>query len=206
MKRSMLILALPLVLACSGDDGGGGSGTDSSSSDSTSDSTTDSGSGSSSDTAGTGGGTGGSSNVPADGSEDAIAAFLAADAYKGQGWTAETDMPRDPSDGVSPHGRVQVYLNDQVVASQAAGNDGLNTPHDLESMAVKELYDDADALVGKMAMFRALDESWYYFCYGPADRCNSGEPEYPEDAPMYGKDLEVACGTCHNGAVFTELP
>ena len=84
-----------------------------------------------------------SGNRPTDASADAMGEFLADEGHRGEGWTAETDQPRAAADVVSPHGRVRVFLNDELAASQAAGNVG-NTPHDPWSMAVKEFYDDDD--------------------------------------------------------------
>ncbi len=150
-------------------------------------------------------------NVPTDGSADAIAAFLAAEQYTGDGWRAETAAPRPPAFASSPHARVRVFLNDTLVASQAAGNGELDSPpHTPLSMAVKELYDESDARVGIAAIFRTeagpSPDATAYFCFGPAGRCATDSPAFPETAPAYGRGLTLECGACHGGTFYTELP
>lgn len=150
-------------------------------------------------------------SMPTDSSADAIAEFIAAEGYKGEGWTPETDGPREESSPVSPHDRVRVWLNDALVASHADGDGEVGgTPLDANSMAVKEIHDDADAVVGHAVFWKTEEgsafESVTYWCYGPAGRCVvDAEPTTP-DAPEYGVGLDVDCGACHGTVVFTHLP
>ena len=139
----------------------------------------------------------GAGSYPTDSSADGIAAYLASGAYREAPWISETDTPRERTSDVSPHGRVQVWGNDVLVASQQAGNGELGgTPHDVGSMAVKEMVDDADALVGVAVMLK-LDSDWVYYCEGPADRCG-----VTGSTPVWGTGLDTECGFCHGGIIF----
>ena len=111
---------------------------------------------------------------------------------------------------VSPHDDVRVWLNDIAIASQAAGNGEVGgTPHDLYTAAVKEIYDGADR-VGAAMLFKTaegdLPDSVTYWCYGPAGRCASGDGDTTADAPIFGTGLNVACGSCHGGTIFSTIP
>jgi hypothetical protein len=149
--------------------------------------------------------------LPADDSASAIGEFLATDGYLGSRWLAETASERERASSVSPHGRVRVHLNDVLRDSQRAGNGGLDgPPHTVGSMAVKELYDERGVVVGRAAILfsgqMTSGDTAVYYCVGPAGRCINGEPEFTSDEPAYGVGLETACGACHGGLVFTEVP
>jgi hypothetical protein len=77
-------------------------------------------------------------------------------------------------------------------------------------MAVKELYDDADMLVGHAAAIKTGTQvsaaSWVYVCHGPAGRCFSESPEFSENSPLYGVGTGTMCGPCHGGLVFSPPP
>jgi len=137
--------------------------------------------------------------VPGSSAEE-LAAFLDAMGYREAGWSAQTDAPRDPSSEVSPHGRVRVWRNEILVASQAAGNGtDLDAPkHDTGSMVVKEFYDDADALIGRATMLKLEGDlrQWAYYCGGPDARCM-------DSSPVHGIGFGVSCSFCHGGLVFT---
>lgn len=75
-------------------------------------------------------------------------------------------------------------------------------------MAVKEFYDDAGNLVGHAAIYYPADAPVYY-CYGPAGRCYSSSADTTMDAPEWfeaGTGATSQCGTCHGGAIYTEMP
>lgn len=135
--------------------------------------------------------------------QEELEAFLDAQRHRGDGWAPQTDEPREASDPVSPHGRVQVWRNDTLRASQAAGNGAdFDAPaHETGSMVVKEFYDDADDLLGRAAMLKLAGDArrWAYYCSGPDARCM-------DTAPTYGIDAEASCSFCHGGLVFTQGP
>lgn len=144
-------------------------------------------------------------NYPQTPSEAAISAFIADGAHRGDGWSADTEAPRERNSDVSPHGRVQVWLNDELVASAAAGNGAYGgTAHDAGSMAVKELYDEADVLLGAAVMLKLEGDAyeWAYWCDGPEDRC--GVTTAPTD-PYYGVARDAECSFCHGGLIFNLL-
>ncbi len=152
--------------------------------------------------------TGGDASVPADGSAEAITAFLEAEGYKAEGWVSVHDAPVPPSVG-TPHGTVRVYMSPALVAFRQGNPDLLEEPAVPGAMAVKEMYDDAGAtLVGRAVTFYPANDV-VYFCYGPDGRCASGRAATTIDAPEYGdEDGESvkSCNVCHSGLVFTELP
>jgi hypothetical protein len=155
--------------------------------------------------------------VPASASRMDIEAFIMAGGYKQAPWISETPAPRARGAETSPHDRVRVFMNPELVTSLRAGRDGFkdpmtqlnHPPHDSGSMAVKELYDEADMLVGVAAMLKTepgiIMNSWTYYCYGPEGRCLTNMTATRE-APAYGKGFGVACGFCHGGLVYTKVP
>jgi hypothetical protein len=158
-----------------------------------------------------------SAAMPASASQMDIEAFLAADGYKAAPWISETPGPRAKGSGTSPHDRVRVWMNPELVTSLKAGRDGFkdpmtmlnHPPHDMNSMAVKELYAEDDTLVGLAAMIKTEVggslNSWTYFCYGPEGRCLTGQ-KTPKETPAFGKGFGVACGFCHGGLIYTKPP
>lgn len=152
-----------------------------------------------------GGSDGGSSNsadAPSDTTSAGIAAFVGAGSYLIPPWKSESAAPRDAATSVSPHGRVRVWL-DRVAAASTSVAD--ITP---DAMAVKEMYDTADQLVGRAAIVQTTSSNndVVYWCYGPAGRCGDGEPEYTADAPLYGVGAAATtCQGCHGGLLFTKL-
>jgi hypothetical protein len=189
--------------------------------------------------AGGGGGTGGGGGSPGDASSPPdrardvapataatpaspsladLAAFLEAGKYKEAPWIAETPAARERGSTTSPHEKVRVFMNPELVASLRGGRDGFkdpvtgqnHLPHDLGSMAVKELYDEAGTnVLGVAAMLKTEVgislNSWVYFCHGPDGRCLVERPS-PKEAPVYGRGYGVACGFCHGGLVYTKAP
>lgn len=144
-------------------------------------------------------------DFPQETSADGIRAFLSAELYRSPGWIAQSPGPRDSLNAVSPHGRVQVRVNRTLFDSIEAGNGASvdTPPHDPKSMAVKELYDDSDTLVGRAALLRPDDETTVYFCYGPAGRCVNAHGERTMDDPLYSDDATSACAFCHGGLIFS---
>lgn len=157
------------------------------------------------------------SELPASGERMEIVRFLTAGTYRNAPWVPETPGPRERHGETSPHDRVRVFLSPALVASQRAGRDGvkdpatgdLHPPHDRGSMAVKELYDDAGAVVGLAAMYKTEEgpasNAWVYYCHGPDGRCRTNGPSSME-SPVYGRGTATACGFCHNGTVYTRAP
>lgn len=220
LSASML---LGFAFGCSDDSGGGSDGTGTMSSTGTMGSVTTTGttgaggtttststdtSASTTDTTTATSTTGGPDNsVPADGSQAAITAFLQAEGYKGDGWVSVHDAPVPPTQG-TPHGNVRVYMSPALVAFRQVEPDPLEEPAVPGAMAVKEMYDDASALVGIAVIFYP-DTEVIYYCYGPEGRCASGRPATTIDAPEYGDARASSvgsCNICHSGNVYTELP
>lgn len=88
---------------------------------------------------------------------------------------------------LGPHDRVRVYENDLLLGSleKAASS------HPAGSMAVKELYDDAGAVViGHAVMKKRADGTWVWF--------EGYAPDY-EDFYFAGSDN--LCGNCHRDGV-----
>ena len=140
--------------------------------------------------------------VPTDLSVQGLAAFLEQERYQQTGWTPESAAPR-PQENGSPHSTVRVWLNDVAVAGQA--KDPENLP--VDSMAVKELF-EGDTLVGVASVLKTTEgeapNTWLYYCYGPAGRCSTNDPEATKEDPIYGRGLDVSCGFCH-AAIITSL-
>jgi hypothetical protein len=167
------------------------------------------------------GGSGGkpaSTGLPATDSADDIDDFLSFGSYRKAPWVSETASPREPAAiNTSPHQRVQVWMNPQLVDSLRAGHDGLkdsatgmtHPPLDKGSMAIKELWDESGTQltrVGSAAIWKVADgdaaKGWAYFCRGPAARCASKDGTNP----VYGHGTSVSCGFCHGGLIFTKAP
>ncbi len=198
LGATLLSALLLATTGCSGDDDGSSDG-------GTGGTSTGTGGGASGGS-GTGGGSSDDS-FPEDTSAAGITAFLQSGAYTNPPWVADVDAPRDASSVVSPHGRVRVYLNPTAVASQAAGKGGIgNPPADVMSMAVKELYDESDVLVGKATLLKTEEGddfgSWTYYCWGPASRCDTESGDTTEADPIYGLAISE-CNGCHGGSIFT---
>jgi hypothetical protein len=161
------------------------------------------------DSGGSGSGSGGTSatDYPLDVTEPGIAAFVDQSSYSTSTWTAETAGPRDATSPVSPHGRVRVWMNSVLQASHAAGEGTVGgTPLDQNSMAVKELYDATDVLVGHAVILRVgtgiQEVDTLYYCKGPAGRC-WGTPT--DTGSAFGAGF-ADCAGCHGGLVFTGIP
>jgi hypothetical protein len=156
-----------------------------------------------------GGGVTAPGSRPATESSASIASFLAAKTYESPPWVAETPMPREMSGVSSPHERVRVYFNDLLTQSFAAGNGSRESQlaHTTGSMAVKVLY-DADTQVGMAASLKLEGpfRQWAYYCEGPRDRCATSKGPFTAADPLYGVGIEVDCGFCHDGVVFTPPP
>lgn len=141
---------------------------------------------------------------PADSSAAGIAAFLDAGTWREAPWVAETDAPREPTSQVSPHDRVQVWLNDVLVESQEAGNGAFGgSAHPVGSMAIKEMFDEADAPDGVAVMLKLEGDAaeWVYYCDGPDLRCGVSPPT----DPSWGVGSASECSFCHGGLVFNTL-
>lgn len=155
-----------------------------------------------------GGGTGGSALMgaaPSDSTEAAITAYLQAETYKQAPWIAETAAPREATSVTSPHGRVKVWMNDTLVASQGAGNGALGgAAHTAGSMAVKEFYDEADMYLGRGVMLKVPGAAmnWVFYCESTApESCGIDDP-----LPFYGDMNSFQCNGCHGGLIFNQAP
>jgi hypothetical protein len=134
----------------------------------------------------------------------AIAAYLEAGTYKQAPWISETPAPRDKIGTVTPHGRVRVWMNDTLVASQRAGNGEFGgTPHTAGSMAVKEFYDDSDKRLGAAVMLKLPGaDAWRYYCDSTVpERCGVSDK-----LPFYSDETALQCGGCHGGLIFNKAP
>lgn len=143
--------------------------------------------------------------TPADSTQASIVAYLQAETYKQAPWIAETATPRESNSVTSPHGRVRVWMNDTLVASQGAGNGAFGgTAHTAGSMAVKEFYDAADAYLGRAVMLKVPGAAMNWVFY-----CDSTDPErcgIDETLPFYGDSMAFGCNGCHGGLIFNEAP
>lgn len=137
--------------------------------------------------------------LPGGATPEAILEFIDAQGYLGPTWRAESGAPREEATSVSPHDRVHVFQNETLVQAPAEG------PYPPDSMAVKVIY-DGDEPVGHAVMWRVPETVGFtYFCYGPVNRCGYAEQAHPREAPVFGVGLEVVCGQCHGGMIFTEI-
>ena len=110
-------------------------------------------------------------DAPTDTSSDGIAAFLAALDYRSATWAPNAAMPADSSD-LSPHGLVQIWYNQALRQTHAAGKEGSQSP--AGTMAVKELY-TGSSVVGHAVMLKT-DTSWIYYCTASEEsRCYPGQ-------------------------------
>lgn len=148
-------------------------------------------------------------NIPTDITAEAFTAFLDAETYKGAEWTPESPAAREAATGVSPHGVVRVYVNDVAVQAFADGHGGLadQVPYVQYSMSVKEIYDETDmtTVLGKAIMYKTADagnDTWVYYCYGPAARCSSSSGEIPKESAMFVMGSSNDCASCHGGNLF----
>jgi hypothetical protein len=101
---------------------------------------------------------------------------------------------------VSPHGRVRVWLDRAAVRADG----GALGP---DAMAVKEMFDAADQLVGRAVILQpgSAVRDVLYWCVGPAGRCSDTDPELTLANPLYG-GTTTSCAGCHGGVIFTTLP
>ena len=148
--------------------------------------------------------------LPAELTAEAFSAFIAAEQYKGEGWQAETQAPREASSTSSPHGRVRVYLHETTIEAHSAGLGFVGgEPLPAGSAAVKEFYDDMDEHVGTALLYKHGDgqlmDATSYWCVGPQGRCSVTSPAYAEPTPLFGDGNLTACGGCHVGFIFTKL-
>lgn len=239
IRRTLLACLIPtLAMGCGGGSdpgaatGGTGTGTGTSTNTSTSATSTSAGgsstTGTSATTTGTSttstgttgsttngaGGTGGGGTptgpLPADESAASITAFLQSSGYTDASWLSIHQAPTPSEEGsVSPHGTVRVYMSPALVAARQANPNLNEAPTDQGVMAVKEMYDDAQALVGHAVLYYPQQGSVFYYCYGPAGRCSSESGEATMAAPEWGAPSASAvssCRFCHGGNIFTELP
>jgi hypothetical protein len=120
-------------------------------------------------------------------------------------------MPRDASSTSSPHGRVRVYMNQTLLDSRAAGDGGIGAAslHPVGCMAIKEMYDESDTLVGAAVIWKDREggyaTGWTFHCWGPAGRCHVDSEDFTKDTPFHTQD-DLNCSACHGGAFFSPLP
>ena len=151
--------------------------------------------------------TGGSASLPADPSAAGITAFLQASGHTDPSWLSVHDTPTTAE--IPWHGgAVRVYMSPALVEARTQNPDPLVAPAAPGVMAVKEFYDEANALVGASVIYYP-DATLYYYCYGPAGRCSGESPDTTMDAPIWGEasaEAVSSCRGCHAGNIFTELP
>jgi hypothetical protein len=155
----------------------------------------------------------GSGAAPASASLADISAFLESGGYKKDPWISDVATPRKGSTGTQHGDGIRVWQNPTLVAAMRGGHDGRmgNPKPDVGSMAVKEMYDASNQLIGLAAALRTADtnswDSWTYFCYAPGGRCTSGDVD--KSAPLYGNGNATKtqpCVICHDGTIFTKIP
>lgn len=156
----------------------------------------------------------GSGAAPASSSQADIAAFLESGGYKKDPWISDVATPRPGATGTQHGDGIRVWQNPTLVASTRSGQDGQQgrPKPAVGSMAVKEMYDANNQLVGLAAALRTLDtttwDSWTYFCYAPGGRCTGGG-DVDKSAPLYGtgnSNRTQPCIICHDGGIFTKIP
>lgn len=141
---------------------------------------------------------------PRDASSAGIAAFVAGQSWRAPPWVAETATPRDELVSFSPHGRVQVFLNDVLIASKREGRGGYEgVPHLTGSMAIKNLHAADDTLLGAAVMLKLEgdDQAWVYWCEGPETLCGARFSASPYHAVSY----DAECALCHGGNIYNRL-
>lgn len=158
-------------------------------------------------------GGGSSSAVPATDSQLDIVTFVESRRYAEPPWLADVAAPRGPGLGTQHDGPVRVWLSPVLIDALKNGRDGRQGREfpNAGSMAVKELFDSSNALVGIAASLKTADgnapSSWTYYCYGPDTRC--GYAATPKESPIYSKGSILPgsnCGICHGYSVFTAPP
>jgi hypothetical protein len=109
--------------------------------------------------------TGGTTGTGVDSTQSGLQTFVASGAYKETPWIADVAAPRDGT-STSPHGRVRVWFNDTLKASQVAGNGMAMVAHTTGNISVKEHYDAADMLTGHSVMVNeeGAATAWTYYC------------------------------------------
>lgn len=139
---------------------------------------------------------------PAAPTAEAMGAFVDAQGYEGVGWRSDSDGPRPEITVVSPHDRVQAFQNEILITTRS-GPSELGETYGDDSMAVKIMY-DGDEVVGRAMMWKVPGTAGFtYFCYGGSGRCGYIERAHTREAPVFGRGLEVVCGQCHGGTIFT---
>ena len=213
----------PLSLACSSSDPSGSSGGKSSGGGPDSGGTTGTGGDTASGGAASGGAASGGTaptELPSAITLEAVASFLEAGHYKS--WFGDA-APRPAEDQIigSPHAgspvthRLQTYVNAQAFVSLEKNRDvdTLKRDHELGSMAVKEVYDDAGTRLALLAMIKVAPpdpaqpdsrRQFAYYCEGEASLCTAaGTTQVPVFFPnVQGAE---ACASCHGGNIYFPL-
>lgn len=131
----------------------------------------------------------GDAQTPPTNGADNLEAWLEKGDYKS--WACET--VEHPEMKVSPHGVNRVCSNDLIATFEGSAED----ERPLGSASVKELYDDASALVGYAVAVKTAAESqagnnWYWYERAPNGVLVEG---FGNTAPA-----KSACVSCHTGA------
>lgn len=130
------------------------------------------------------------------GSQEAIVALISDDDY--QSWRCELE-PRPSIVGSGHHDKARVCFNPTLEISLQADNNS----HPQGSIAVKELYDSGDVLLGHAVMVKDMpgndEQSWIWY--------EALAPDYDEPW-AYGRAAS-GCFVCHSGGqdfIHTPLP
>lgn len=151
---------------------------------------------------GDGDGDGDASNeLPADSTQAAIEAFLEGEMYKQAPWVGDA-ATRAGESTVNVHGdALRVYFNPTGLTARQ--EDAGSSP--VGSMAVKEFYDEAGAVVGRAASIKTGEgntmDDWTFYCSAPGTSLCTGESD---PGTLYGAGISE-CGFCH-GQVFYAAP
>ena len=150
--------------------------------------------------------------------EDAAAwkKFLQAGEFRKGGWVSESAAIRLKK-GISPHGRVRVWMNEKLKAAQ-----GVNPAvYEAGSVIVKEMFGPTgEENQGYVAFWKLKDGSnseagaWLAYCQGDKDRCLQTSRDPSLEKPILGDLSKVSeCLGCHHGGsnastgpIYTKAP
>lgn len=184
MKHLNWLLSLGLLLPACGDDMSDEGGSE----------TADTGTATDDPTSGdtpTSGGDEGDAQTPPMG-HDAVQAWLAAGHYKM--WKSQPGVVEPIM--ISPHGKQRIYINDALAGHPLDGGE-----YPVGTAAVKELYDDAGAMIVGYAVYLHVSAgttgaNWYWY-----EQVPQGHPAKPDANGVVADGTDEAlCVGCHMAA------
>lgn len=137
---------------------------------------------------------------------ESIESFLDAEEYKQAPWTFDPAIREGTASFAHPGARLRVYFNPTAVESIQAGN-GDTQAHLPQSMVIKELYDQADQLLGKAVSLKVetglAPSTWVFYCRGPATACGTSNVS---ETQAFLRRGQSDCLSCHGENYFAPLP